>query len=54
MERSKVLKKLKEGKPVLCTKTNFNEPSIVEQIGLMGFDCIWICREHQWSNHETL
>ncbi len=54
MERSKVLKKLKEGKPVLCTKTNFNEPSIVEQIGLMGFDCIWICREHLWSNDETL
>ncbi len=54
MQTSKVLKKLKEGKPVLCTKTNFNEPSIVEQIGLMGFDCIWICHEHLGSNDETL
>ncbi len=54
MQTSKVLRKLKEGKPVLCTKTNFNDPSIVELIGLTNFDCIWICHEHLWSNDETL
>ena len=54
MQESRVLKKLREGKPVLCTKTNFNDPGIVEQIGLIGFDCIWLCQEHLWSNKETL
>lgn len=54
MQKSKVLAKLRAGKPVLCTKTNFSEPGIVELIGLVGFDCIWICQEHLWANTETL
>jgi 4-hydroxy-2-oxoheptanedioate aldolase len=54
MIKSKVLGKLKKKKPVLCTKVNFFEPSIVEMVGLMGFDCLWICNEHQWQNPETL
>lgn len=54
MKKSKVLEKLRKGKPVLCAKTNFNEPAIIEQIGLIGFDCVWLCREHLWANDETL
>jgi 4-hydroxy-2-oxoheptanedioate aldolase len=54
MYESSVLKKMRDGKPVLCTKTNFNDPGIVELIGNIGFDCIWICREHLWSNDETV
>ncbi|MCL4415984.1 MAG: aldolase/citrate lyase family protein [Actinobacteria bacterium] len=54
MLESKVLEKLRAGKPVLCTKTNFRDPGIVEMIGLIGFDCVWFCREHLWSNDETL
>lgn len=54
MHKSRVLAKLREGKPVLCTKTNFNEPGIVELIGLSGYDCIWLCQEHLWANPETL
>ncbi|HHV62687.1 MAG TPA: aldolase [Firmicutes bacterium] len=54
MQKSRVLAKLREGKPVLCTKTNFNEPAIVEMVGLIGFDCLWICQEHLWTNDETL
>jgi len=54
MERSRVLEKLRAGKPVLCTKTNFKDPAIVELIGLIGFDCIWICQEHLWADKETL
>jgi len=46
MIKSRVLGKLRKGKPVICTKINFNDPAIVEMIGLMGFDCIWFCREH--------
>lgn len=51
---SKVLKKLREEKPSLCIKVNLRDPAIVEMIGLIGFDCIWLCREHLWFNDETL
>lgn len=54
MQKSRVLAKLRKGQPVLCTKTNFNEAAIVEMVGLMGFDCLWICQEHLWANPETL
>lgn len=54
MDKSRVLEKLRKGSPVLCTKTNFRDPAIVELIGLIGFDCIWICQEHLWYNKETV
>ena len=54
MLESKVLKKLNEGKPVLSTKVNFKDPGIMEMIGIIGIDCIWLCREHLWINDETL
>jgi len=54
MHKSKVLAKLRKGEPVLCTKTNFSDPSIIELIGTLGFDCIWICKEHIWTNDETI
>lgn len=54
MQASRVMRRLREGKPVLCTKTNFNEPAIIELMGLIGFDCVWICREHLWANDESL
>ncbi len=54
MLESKVLKKLRAGKHVLCTKTNFKDPGIIEMIGLIGFDCVWFCREHLGFNDETL
>ncbi len=54
MQKSRVLEKLRRGEPVLCTKANFKDPAIIELIGLIGFDCIWICQEHLWSDQETL
>ena len=54
MLESKVLRKLRAGQPVLCTKTNFKDPGIIEMVGLIGFDCVWLCREHLWFNDETL
>ena len=54
MLESKVLRKLRAGQPVLCTKGQFSDPTIVELIGLMGFDCIWFCREHLAHNDETI
>ena len=54
MLESKVLKKLRAGEHVLCTKINLKDPGIIEMIGLIGFDCAWFCREHLWFNDETL
>jgi len=34
------------GKPAFSTKTNFGDPRLVELIGMIGFDCIWLCMEH--------
>ena len=46
MQKSIVKQKLKDGKPVFVAKTLFLEPNIVEIMGLMGYDCVWICNEH--------
>jgi len=46
MRNSRVKQKLAAGQPVLCTKINVPDPVIVDMIGLLGFDCLWICREH--------
>ena len=50
---SRVLRKLRAGRPAFCTKTNFGDPRIVEIMGLAGFDCCWLCNEHvpgDWMN----
>ncbi|MCD4670370.1 MAG: aldolase [Actinomycetia bacterium] len=54
MLESKVLKKLRAGDKVLCTKINFKDPGITEMAGLIGFDCAWFCREHLGFNDESL
>lgn len=47
MRQSTVKRKLKAKQPVLVTKVCFQDPNIVEILGLMGFDCIWVCTEHK-------
>lgn len=54
MIKSKVIEKIKNGETAISIKTNFMNPPIVEQMGHMGFDCVWICQEHLWANPETL
>ena len=46
MRKSRVLQKLRADKAVICTKINTVDPVIVDMIGLIGFDCVWICNEH--------
>lgn len=46
MRVSKVRRKLAENQPVLCTKMNTLDPMVCEIIGLVGFDCLWLCNEH--------
>ncbi len=46
MKKSIVKQKLKNGEPVLVNKICFFNAELVELIGMMGFDCLWICNEH--------
>jgi len=54
MQKSIVKRKLKNGQPVLIPKVCFTDPSIVEMLGLLGFDAIWICNEYRPINPSTL
>jgi 4-hydroxy-2-oxoheptanedioate aldolase len=51
---SRVLRKLRAGKPAFSTKTNLADPRVVELIGMIGFDCIWTCMEHVPSDWSTI
>ena len=46
MRASRVREKLKADKPVLVTKANITDPILADMIGLLGFDCLWVCQEH--------
>ena len=46
MRKSRVLRKLREGKVATCTKMNLCDPRVAEIAAMAGFDCIWIDLEH--------
>lgn len=46
MRPSRVLRKLRAGEVVICTKVNLADPRVSEIVGLCGFDCIWLDMEH--------
>lgn len=54
MRNSKVLEKLHNGETVFCFKSIYAEPDIVEMMGYLGVDVIWICNEHIAINPEKL
>lgn len=54
MRRSTVLAKLRAGKPAICVKTNLTDPKAVEIMGLVKFDCVWLCTEHIPSDWSVL
>jgi 4-hydroxy-2-oxoheptanedioate aldolase len=41
-----VKRKLRAGEPVLAAKVNFMSPAVVEMMGTMGYDCLWLGNEH--------
>lgn len=56
MRISKVLRKLRAGKTVNCTKINITDAKISEIAAISGFDCVWIDQEHigqDWSIVEA-
>ena len=54
MRNSKVLEKLHNGETVFCFKSIYAEPDIVEMMGYLGVEVIWICNEHIAINPEKL
>ena len=54
MRNSKVLSKLHNGETVFCLKSIYAEPDIVEMMGYMGVEVVWICNEHIAINPEKL
>lgn len=52
MRESRVLKKLRSGEAVSCFKLNFCDGQVADLVAGLGFDCLWIDREHlagDWS-----
>jgi len=54
MRNSIVLEKLHNGETVFCLKSIYAEPDIVEMMGYMGAEVVWICNEHIAINPEKL
>jgi 4-hydroxy-2-oxoheptanedioate aldolase len=46
MRRSRVLAKLRAGKPAGCVKLNLGDPRVAEIAAASGVDCIWVDLEH--------
>jgi 4-hydroxy-2-oxoheptanedioate aldolase len=57
MRPSRVLRKLRAGLPVSCTKFNTLDPRVLEIACAAGFDCAWLDNEHtpmDWHECEHL
>jgi 4-hydroxy-2-oxoheptanedioate aldolase len=50
MNSSIVKRKLRNNEPVLAVKVNFMSPAVVEMMGLMGYDCLWLGNEHLYAD----
>ncbi len=54
LRKSRVLKKIKEGKTAFCTKLNLVDPRIAEIAAMSGIDCIWVDMEHVPTDYTEL
>ncbi len=54
MRKSKVIKKINEGKTAFSIKLNLADPRGAELAAMSGFDCIWIDMEHVPSDYSTI
>ena len=52
--RSRVLDKLRAGKPVSCVQLNLGNSRVAEIAACSGFDCIWVDMEHTPSTLEQV
>ena len=57
MRRSRVLARLREGRPVFSFKMNLSDARAAEIAALCGFECVWVDMEHvpnDWSAIEKI
>ncbi|MDZ4286963.1 MAG: aldolase/citrate lyase family protein [Prosthecobacter sp.] len=47
MQPSFVLQKIQQGATVVCAKSCYQDPELVELVASSGFDAVWICLEHK-------
>lgn len=50
---SRVRARWRAGEPALCTVVQLADPSVVELVAGLGFDCIWLDLEHSPMSAET-
>jgi len=56
LRQSRVLAKLRAGRTAVCVKANLPDPRVVELMCMVGFDCVWLCKEHvptDWDGLEN-
>ena len=54
MKKSVVREKMRNNELILAAKLNFMNPNLAELIGYFGFDCLWVCNEHQGIDRSML
>jgi 4-hydroxy-2-oxoheptanedioate aldolase len=54
MKPSKVLAKLRSGRPAICVKSNLMDSRVIDIMGIVGFDCTWLCNEHVPTDWYTI
>jgi 4-hydroxy-2-oxoheptanedioate aldolase len=54
LRQSRVLNKLRAGKPASCTKLNLADPRVAEIAAMSGVDSLWLDMEHVPNSIETI
>jgi 4-hydroxy-2-oxoheptanedioate aldolase len=54
MKKSIVCEKMRRGEIILSAKMNFMNPNLAELMGYYGFDCLWVCNEHQGVDRSMM
>ena len=54
MRKSRVLRKLREGKVATSMKLNMADPRVAEMAAMCGFDCLWVDMEHVPNDYATI
>ena len=54
MRKSRILRKIREGKVATSIKLNMADPRVAEIAAMCGFDCIWIDLEHVPNDYNAV
>ena len=54
MRKSRVLRKMREGKVATCIKLNLLDPRCAEIAAACGFDCVWLDQEHVPNDYSAI